>query len=83
MSSLKISFYLWARKVEASTYNTLCFLKYNEMLSYVFKSSFNLTVFFFFSKWQEFAMNYGLDPGDCMVIINGLVIDADIADPFM
>ncbi|XP_071839309.1 UDP-glucose:glycoprotein glucosyltransferase 1-like isoform X2 [Apostichopus japonicus] len=32
---------------------------------------------------REFAMNYGLDPGDCMVIINGLVIDADIADPFM
>lgn len=28
-------------------------------------------------------MNYGLDPGDCLVVINGLVIDADIADPFM
>ncbi|KAJ8030685.1 UDP-glucose:glycoprotein glucosyltransferase 1 [Holothuria leucospilota] len=29
------------------------------------------------------AMNYGSDPGDCMIMINGLVIDSEIADPFM
>ena len=32
---------------------------------------------------QTLQMHYGVSPGDSMIMINGLMIDTEVADPYM